>query len=74
MATFEYIGPVNSSFTLPPEVEGGETRDVLLWIGKEVELPAENEYVQSLVAQGYLKLVSKPPATAAKSKKSEVEG
>jgi len=63
LTRYEYCGPVNSSFTLPPETEGGETRDVLLWIGKEVELPAENEYVKSLVAQGYLKLANTPPAT-----------
>lgn len=74
LTKYEYYGPANSSFTLPPETEGGETRDVLLWIGKEVELPAENEYVKSLVAQGYLKLVSKPPAAISKSKKTEVEG
>lgn len=74
MATFEYCGPCNSSFTLPPETEGGPTRDVLLMIGKQVELPEDNEYVKSLEFQGYLKRVEveKPPA-ASKSKKASIE-
>lgn len=76
LATFEYCGPCNSSFTLPPETEGGQTTDVLLYIGKPVELPAENEYVKSLLFQGYLKPVAeeKPVAIAKSSKKPATEG
>ncbi len=73
MALFEYCGPCNSSFTLPPETEGGQTTDVLLYVGSQVELPPENEYVKGLVFQGYLKPVEKAVAVS-KSKKAEGEG
>lgn len=69
LETYKFVGPCNSSFTLPPESETAQPRDVMLWRNKEVELPSDNEYVKSLVAQGYLKLVSKPPAIAKSSKK-----
>lgn len=50
MARYLYVGP-NSGVTLQDGTE------VLLWSGKEVELPAdnENEYVGTLLALGYLK-------------------
>jgi len=43
-----YEGP-NSGVTLQDGTE------VLLWNGKQVELPADNEYVKTLMALGYLK-------------------
>ncbi len=69
LQTYKYVGPCNSSFTLPPESETAQPRDVMLWRNKEVDLPPENDYVKSLIAQGYLKLVSKPPTPAKSSKK-----
>lgn len=77
MQTFRYTGPTMSSFTLPPETEAGPTRDVLLYVGKTVELPPENEYVQSLVAQGYLVAVEpepKPPVASRNKKTAIAEG
>jgi len=45
-----YEGP-NSGVTLQ------DGREVLLWNGREVDLPEDNEYVQKLIALGYLKQI-----------------
>jgi hypothetical protein len=70
---FKYIGPCNSSVSLAPEVEGGEPFEVLFFVGKEVELPEDNEYVNSLVFQGLLKPIEvaaeEPPHPSNSSKK-----
>jgi hypothetical protein len=51
-----YEGP-NSGVTLQDGTE------VLLWNGKEVELPADNEYVKTLMALGYLKTLQETKKT-----------
>jgi hypothetical protein len=57
---YVYQGPVDSSVTL--KVEGKE-RDVVLFRGKEVDLPEGHDYTQTLKALGYLKpVVSKAAA------------
>jgi len=48
MARYLYVGP-NSGVTL----QNG--KEILLWNGKEVELPEDNEYVKTLLALGYVK-------------------
>jgi hypothetical protein len=58
-----YEGP-NSGVTLQDGTE------VLLWNGKEVELPADNEYVKTLMALGYLKPLQETKET--KKTKKEV--
>jgi len=60
-----YEGP-NSGVTLQDGTE------VLLWNGKEVELPADNEYVKTLMALGYLKLLQETKETK-KTKKEVAE-
>ena len=60
-----YEGP-NSGVTLQDGTE------VLLWNGKEVELPADNEYVKTLVALGYLKPIQEIKETK-KTKKEVAE-
>ncbi len=74
LATFRYVGPTNSSFTLPPETEGGPTRDVLLYRGREVDLPPDNEYVKGLVFQKFLIPVEKlKTTTKTTTKKAETK-
>lgn len=60
-----YEGP-NSGVTLQDGTE------VLLWNGKQVELPADNEYVKTLMALGYLKLLQETKETK-KTKKEVAE-
>jgi len=60
-----YEGP-NSGVTLQDGTE------VLLWNGKEVELPADNEYVKTLMALGYLKPIQEIKETK-KTKKEVAE-
>lgn len=47
MKDFIYVGGVDSSATI-------EGVDYLLWQGKTVSLPEDNDYVRSLIAQGFL--------------------
>jgi len=56
-----YQGPVDSSVTL--KVDGKE-QDVMLFRGKPVELPEGHDYVQTLVALGYLVPENEAPAVA----------
>jgi len=60
-----YEGP-NSGVTLQDGTE------VLLWNGKEVELPADNEYVKTLMALGYLKPLQETQETK-ETKKTKKE-
>ena len=48
---YRYQGPVDSSVTLKVD---GKDQDVMLFRGKPVELPEGHDYVQTLVALGYL--------------------
>jgi len=48
-----YNGPL-SGVTLK---DGEKAKEVMLFPGKEIDLPETNEYVKRLVAQGYLKPV-----------------
>lgn len=48
---YRYQGPVNSSVTL--KVDGKDV-DVLLFRGKEIDLPEEHDYVKTLVALEHL--------------------
>lgn len=48
---YVYQGPVDSSVTLKVD---GKDRDVVLFRGKEVDLPEGHDYVQTLVALGHL--------------------
>ena len=58
---YRYCGPL-SGVTL----EDG--REVMLHPGREVLLPADNPYVQALVAQGFVTEVTEPSAPAGKGK------
>lgn len=51
MTRFIYTGPP-SGVTLRL---GEHCQDILLWPNKDIDLPAEHEYTQTLVALGYLK-------------------
>jgi hypothetical protein len=50
MKDFVYVGSVDSAATI-------NGVDVILWKGKTVNLPEDNDYVKSLIAQGYLEEV-----------------
>jgi hypothetical protein len=60
---FKYLGQVNSGATL--QLEGGESLEVLLFKGKEVELPADHSYTEALVAQGLLEAIEVKTASKA---------
>jgi hypothetical protein len=55
MSRYRYSGP-NSAATLKvSDGKGGlKDQDVMLWHGKEVELPAHHEYVDVLTRKGFL--------------------
>ncbi len=59
---YRYLGPVNSSVTLKVD---GKDQDVMLFQGRFVELPESHEYVQTLVALGYLVSESDAPGAQA---------
>ena len=48
MKVFVYVGPVDSAATI-------EQVDYLLWRGQTVTLPENNDYVLSMIAQGFLR-------------------
>ncbi|MFN8682778.1 hypothetical protein ACDP63_16790 [Paracoccus sp. P2] len=58
MARYIYNGPMSAA-TL------GDGTDVILFNGAEVDLPAANEWVKSLVAQKRLTPITKPAAQPA---------
>jgi len=55
--TYRYSGPL-SGVTLAPSPDSGGAdavgREVMLHPNSEVPLPADNDYVKTLVAQGFL--------------------
>lgn len=61
---YNYSGP-SSGVTLQ---DGAKQREVMLHTGVEVDLPEDNEYVQTLLALGYLTLVAAPAAVEVPSK------
>lgn len=61
-----YTGP-NSGVTLP----GG--KEVLLFSGKEVDLPSDNSYVKTLVSLGYLRPVEDGKNSKKQTKKEVTE-
>jgi hypothetical protein len=69
---YKYLGLVNSGVTL--QLEGGESLEVLFFKGKEVELPADNPYTKTLVAQELLEAVEVEAKSAPKaSRKAQQE-
>lgn len=58
---FTYTGP-NSAMTL--KLADGAEKDVLLFTGKDVDVPADHDAVQVLVARGLLVPVPKTPTKA----------
>lgn len=54
--TYVYSGPL-SAVSLPADTDHPEGRQLMLHPGGQVQLPADNTYVQALVARGHLKLV-----------------
>lgn len=63
MTLYRYSGPPSGA-----TIDG---KEVLLHPGADVELPADNDYVRTLVALGHLTEVSKPVAPARKAKPEE---
>ena len=51
MTMFKYQGPVDSSVTLKID---GKDHDVVFFRGQSVDLPADHEYVKTLVALNHL--------------------
>lgn len=64
MKVFVYVGSVDSAATI-------DGVDVILWKGSTVTLPENNEYVKSLIAQGFL---IDPPAAAEKVEAVKLKG
>ena len=61
---FKYTGPLSGA-TLTGD---GEPKEVMLYPDTEVDLPETHEYVQTLLALGYLTPVAQP-----KAKKGEAD-
>lgn len=64
---FKYTGPNSGISIVTGKDKDGkpiEETDVMLWNGSQVELPADNEHVQVMVAQGYLTEVVEVAAPA----------
>lgn len=61
MKDFIYVGSVDSAATI-------DEVDVIFWKGSTVTLPENNDYVKSLIAQGFL---IDPPVTAETVKPKE---
>jgi hypothetical protein len=55
MAQFKYTHSIKSAFTL------SDGKDYSLFEGETYELPADNEHIKSLVAQGYLTPIETKP-------------
>lgn len=64
---YRYVGP-NSAVTIVVTNGQGTSaeREVMLWTGREVELPEDHEYTQQLLAQQLLEAVPQlaPAATS----------
>lgn len=67
MATFLYTRPVPTAFTL------SDGNDYHLHPGHEYELPEENEFIKSLVDQGFLAKAVEPKAPAPNKHKPKNE-
>ena len=63
---FKYTGPNSGISIVTDKDKDGKPieTDVMLWNGSQVELPADNEHVQVMVAQGYLAEVVEVAAPA----------
>lgn len=57
MALFRYDGPPSGVTLRTGEV----LQEVLLWPGREVKMPEDHEYTQTLVCLGYLTRLDAPP-------------
>jgi len=57
MQKFIYKGPINSGVSI-------DGVDYLLYQGKPITLPEDNDYVKGLVAQEYLEIVIEKPVIA----------
>lgn len=65
MTLYRYSGPPSGA-----TVDG---KEVLLHPGADVELPADNDYVRTLVALGHLTEVPAKPAAPAPARKAKPE-
>jgi hypothetical protein len=63
MKKYRYDGPVDSSVTL--KMDDGTELDVMLWRGKDVDLPEGHDYVQTLIDQKHIASVEPEVAPAA---------
>jgi hypothetical protein len=72
---YRYTGP-NSAVTLKVSdgKDGLKDQDVVLWNGREIDLPANHEWVATLLAKGYLKTEDGGQKTAGKSVSSNPPG
>ena len=63
--TYRYSGP-NGSATIAVMDDKRQSvdRDVMLWQGREVQLPPEHAYTQQLLAQGLLQPLAVSPGAA----------
>lgn len=57
---YTYHGPTSGVTLVVGEGEDRTEREVMLYTGAEVALPAENEHVQALVAQELLQVTPAP--------------
>ncbi|RNM00572.1 hypothetical protein [Dickeya undicola] len=64
MKNYRYTGPA-SGVTLADGTE------VLLWPGKDVSLPQDNDYVKTLVALQHLTPIDDQPVALAKNRQSD---
>ncbi|NPE59283.1 hypothetical protein HLB27_06480 [Dickeya dadantii] len=64
MKNYRYNGPA-SGVTLADGTE------VLLWPGKDVSLPPDNDYVKTLVALQHLTPIDDQPVTPAKTRQAD---
>lgn len=67
---YRYTGPLNG-VTLKPEKESDKPREVMLYSDTEVTLPADNEFVKTLLAQGLLMEIQAEEATVSKPAKQD---
>lgn len=64
--TYRYSGPNGSAtITVTDDKRQSVERDVMLWQGREVQLPPDHAYTRQLLAQGLLELLVLPSTAAA---------
>jgi hypothetical protein len=66
MAIFKSLNPQVMRFTLPGE------KEIILIHGQEIDLPEKNDYIRSLIEQGYLQQVEAKPKETNRSTKKTV--